>query len=89
MVRVHCLKNALIPMVTVMGLQFGVLIGGAVVTETVFALPGVGRLAVDAISARDFPVVQGIVLFIAISIVLINVVVDLVYRWLDPRVSVG
>lgn len=89
LVRVHCLKNALIPMVTVMGLQFGVLIGGAVVTETVFALPGVGRLAVDAISARDFPVVQGIVLFIAISIVLINVVVDLVYRWLDPRVSVG
>lgn len=86
-VRIHCLKNALIPMVTVLGLQLGALIGGAVVTETVFALPGVGRLAVDAIAARDFAIVQGVVLIVAVSIVFINLLTDLLYRWLDPRIS--
>lgn len=86
-VRTHCLKNALIPIVTVLGLQLGTLIGGAVVTETVFALPGVGRLAVDAIAARDFAIVQGVVLIVAIAIVVINLLTDLLYRWLDPRIS--
>jgi peptide/nickel transport system permease protein len=83
----HALKNALIPVVTIMGLQFGILLGGAVLTETVFAWPGVGRLLVDSILARDYPVVQGAVLVLAVSFVLINLFVDLVYAFLDPRIS--
>jgi len=83
----HALKNALIPVVTIMGLQFGILLGGAVLTETVFAWPGVGRLLVDSILARDYPVVQGAVLVLAFSFVLINLVVDLIYAFLDPRIS--
>lgn len=83
----HALKNALIPVVTIMGLQFGLLLGGAVLTETVFAWPGVGRLLVDSILARDYPVVQGAVLVLAFSFVLINLVVDLIYAFLDPRIS--
>jgi peptide/nickel transport system permease protein len=83
----HALKNALIPVVTIMGLQFGILLGGAVLTETVFAWPGVGRLLVDAILARDYPVVQGAVMVLAVSFVLINLLVDLMYAFLDPRIS--
>ncbi len=83
----HALKNALIPVVTIMGLQFGILLGGAVLTETVFAWPGVGRLLVDSILARDYPVVQGAVMMLAVSFVLINLLVDLVYAFLDPRIS--
>jgi len=83
----HALKNALIPVVTIMGLQFGILLGGAVLTETVFAWPGVGRLLVDSILARDYPVVQGAVMTLAVSFVLINLVVDLAYAFLDPRIS--
>lgn len=83
----HALKNALIPVVTIMGLQFGILLGGAVLTETVFAWPGVGRLLVDSILARDYPVVQGAVMVLAFSFVLINLVVDLIYAFLDPRIS--
>ncbi len=83
----HALKNALIPVVTIMGLQFGILLGGAVLTETVFAWPGVGRLLVDSILARDYPVVQGAVLVLAVSFVLINLLVDLIYAFLDPRIS--
>jgi peptide/nickel transport system permease protein len=83
----HALKNALIPVVTIMGLQFGILLGGAVLTETVFAWPGVGRLLVDSILARDYPVVQGAVLVLAFSFVLINLLVDLIYAFLDPRIS--
>jgi peptide/nickel transport system permease protein len=83
----HALKNALIPVVTIMGLQFGILLGGAVLTETVFAWPGVGRLLVDSILARDYPVVQGAVLVLAVSFVLINLFVDLIYAFLDPRIS--
>jgi peptide/nickel transport system permease protein len=82
----HALKNALIPMVTVFGLQFGQLIAGAVVIETVFSRPGIGRLIVDAILTKDFPLVQGIVLVVALSYVLVNLLVDLVYAYLDPRI---
>jgi peptide/nickel transport system permease protein len=82
----HALKNALIPVVTVIGLQLGTLIGGAVITEYVFALPGVGRLVVDAVFARDYPLVQGVVLLIAVGFILSNLLVDLLYGWVDPRI---
>jgi len=82
----HGLKNALIPIVTVVGVQAGYLLGGAVLTETVFAWPGVGTLMVQGILARDFPLVQGCVLVVALSFVLINLGVDLLYAWLDPRI---
>ena len=82
----HGLKNALIPIVTVVGVQAGYLLGGAVLTETVFAWPGVGTLMVQGILARDFPLVQGCVLVIAVSFVLINLAVDLLYAWIDPRI---
>src|SRR5881296_1384959 len=85
-IRAHVLKNALIPVVTVLGLQLGTLIGGAVITEYVFALPGVGRLVVDAVFARDYPLVQGVVLLIAIGFILSNLVVDVLYGWIDPRI---
>ena len=82
----HALKNALIPVVTVLGLQFGILLGGAVLTETVFAWPGVGRLLVDSILRRDYPVVQGTVMLLAFLFVIINLVVDVIYAFLDPRI---
>src|SRR6266404_3221291 len=82
----HVLKNALIPVVTVLGLQLGTLIGGAVITEYVFALPGVGRLVVDAVFARDYPLVQGVVLLIAVGFILSNLIVDVLYGWIDPRI---
>jgi len=85
-IRGHALKNALIPVITVLGLQFGTLVGGAVITEYVFALPGVGRLVVDAVFARDYPLVQGVVLLISVGFVASNLVVDLAYSWLDPRI---
>ena len=83
----HALKNALIPIITVIGLQFGGLLGGAVLTESVFSIPGVGRLMVESISARDFPVVQGGVLFIALTFSLINLLVDILYAFVDPRIK--
>jgi ABC-type dipeptide/oligopeptide/nickel transport system permease component len=82
----HALKNALIPTVTMLGLQLGALLGGAVVTETIFSRPGLGRLAVDAISNRDFPLIQGTVLFAAVTYVLVNLVVDVLYAAIDPRI---
>ena len=85
-VRGHVLRNALIPVVTVLGLQLGTLIGGAVITEYVFALPGVGRLVVDAVFARDYPLVQGVVLLIAVGFIVSNLVVDLLYGLIDPRI---
>lgn len=85
-VRRHALRNALIPVVTVVGLQLGTLLSGAVLTESVFAWPGVGRLLVDAVLARDYPVIQGAVLLIATTFVALNVVVDMVYAVLDPRI---
>src|SRR5438309_7774973 len=83
----HALKNALIPVVTVVGLQIGGIIEGAIVTETVFTWPGVGRLAVESIADRDYTIVQGIVLLAAFSYMFANLLVDLVYAWLDPRIS--
>lgn len=83
----HALKNAMIPVVTVIGLQFGILLGGAVLTESVFAWPGVGRLLVDSILSRDYPVVQGTVLLLSLTFVMINLLVDLFYAILDPRIS--
>ncbi len=82
----HILRNALIPVVTVIGLQLGLLLSGAVLTETIFALPGLGRLMVDAILSRDYPVVQAGALFIALVFVLVNLLVDLCYALLDPRI---
>jgi peptide/nickel transport system permease protein len=87
-IRGHVLKNALIPVVTVLGLQLGTLIGGAVITEYVFALPGVGRLVVDAVFARDYPLVQGVVLLIATGFIVSNLLVDLLYGWIDPRIRI-
>jgi len=84
-VLVHALKNAAVPVVTLIGLQFGTLLGGAVVTETIFAWPGVGRLAVQSIFVRDYPVVQAGVFVLALTFVGINLLVDLLYGWLDPR----
>jgi len=83
----HALRNALIPVVTILGLRFGILLGGAVLTETVFSWPGVGRLMVDSILARDYPVVQGSVLMLALLLVIINLVVDLIYALLDPQIQ--
>jgi peptide/nickel transport system permease protein len=83
----HALKNALLPIVTVMGLEFGNLLGGTIITETVFAWPGIGLLAVQAISGRDYPVVQAVVIVGSLSFVLINLAVDLLYTKLDPRIS--
>jgi peptide/nickel transport system permease protein len=85
----HALKNALIPVVTVVGLQFGNLIAGAVIIETVFSRQGIGHLAVDAIRTKDFPMIQGTVLFAATAYVLANLVVDVSYSWLDPRIKFG
>jgi peptide/nickel transport system permease protein len=82
----HALRNAFIPVVTVVGLELGGLLGGAVVTETVFSWPGVGKLAADAILARDYQVVQGVVLLLAAVFIILNLLVDLVYSWLDPRI---
>src|SRR5215467_1212929 len=82
----YALKNAAIPLVTIVGLEFGVLLGGAVITETIFAWPGVGRLAVDAIFSRDYPLVQAIVAMLATLFVLINLAMDLLYTYLDPRI---
>ncbi len=85
----HALKNAAIPIVTIIGLDIGTVLGGAVITETVFAWPGVGRLAIDSIAVRDFPVVQADVFVIAVAFVVINFAVDVLYTWLDPRVRLA
>lgn len=82
----HAFRNALIPVLTVVGLALGVLLGGAVVTETVFTIPGVGRLAVSSIARRDYPVIQGVVLVIAVIYVLVNLLIDLLYTLADPRI---
>ena len=85
----HALRNALIPVVTVVGLQFGFFLGGSVLTETVFAINGLGRLMVGAINARDFPVVQGAVLVAAVSFMAVNLIVDITYRFLNKRIVLG
>lgn len=85
----HALRNALIPVVTVSGLQLATFLGGAVITETIFAIPGIGRLVVDAILTRDFPVVQGAVLCMALAVVIINFLTDILYSILDPRIKLS
>lgn len=82
----HALRNALIPIVTVAGLQFGTMLGGAVLTESVFAWPGMGRYLVDSIGARDYPAVQGTVLVLALAFILINLIVDVLYAYIDPTI---
>jgi ABC-type dipeptide/oligopeptide/nickel transport system permease component len=82
----HAFRNALIPILTILGLQFGTLLAGAIVTETIFSWPGIGRLAVQAISARDYPLLQGCILLIAVSYVAVNLLTDMVYALVDPRV---
>ncbi|MEK6267209.1 MAG: ABC transporter permease [Planococcus sp. (in: firmicutes)] len=84
---IHTLKNAMIPIITVIGLNFGLLLGGTIITEKVFAINGVGRLMIDAIAARDFPMVQGSVLLVATLFVLVNLIVDIVYTYIDPRIK--
>ena len=83
----HALRNALIPVVTAVGLDFGFLLGGAILTESIYALPGLGRFMVDSITRRDFPVVQGGVLFLAIAFSLVNLLVDILYAYIDPRIK--
>ncbi len=86
-ILIHALKNALLPIVTVVGLQMGHLLGGAIVVETVFARQGVGKLLMDAILARDYPQVQATVLIFACGVIFVNVIVDITYRLLDPRIK--
>ncbi|MDH3316050.1 MAG: ABC transporter permease subunit, partial [Gammaproteobacteria bacterium] len=85
-IGVHALRNALIPVVTVIGLQVGVLFSGAVLTETIFAWPGIGKWLIDSISRRDYPAVQGGILLIATTVILVNLFVDLIYGLINPRI---
>jgi peptide/nickel transport system permease protein len=85
----HALRNAILPVITLLGLQFGTLLGGAVITELVFAWPGLGRMLLDAILRRDYAVVQGTVIFVAAIYVLMNLVVDVLYRVVDPRLRLS
>jgi peptide/nickel transport system permease protein len=85
-VLVHALRNALLPVLTIIGLQFGALLGGAFITEVIFGWPGVGQLAVNSILQRDFPVVQGTVLLVTVSFIITNLIVDILYAWVDPRI---
>lgn len=85
----HALKNAMIPVVTVIGLQFGYFLAGSVLTESVFAINGLGRLIIDSILQRDFPVVQGAILVISVTFVLVNLAVDISYRFLNKRIDLN
>jgi len=82
----HALKNALIPVITLVGLQIPILVGGTVIIEQIFSLPGMGRLLINAIAQRDYPIVSGMLVVVAVAMVLINLLVDLVYAFLDPRI---
>jgi len=84
---VHALKNASIPVVTMIGLEFAGLLGGALIIETIYAWPGIGRLVINAVLQRDFPIVQGVVLISAATFVIVNLIVDLFYSVLDPRIT--
>ena len=85
----HALKNAILPVVTISGSQFGRLLGGTIIVETIFVMPGMGALLVESISTRDFPVLQAVVLIIALVVLVVNLIVDLSYAWLDPRIRYG
>ena len=88
-VMTHALRNSLIPVITVLGIQTGYMLGGTVIVEQVFAIPGIGRLALDAVNQRDYPLVQGTVLFIAAAFVFMNLLTDVIYGLVDPRIRVG
>lgn len=83
----HAFRNALIPVVTFAGIQLGFLFGGSIVIENMFALPGIGRLLLQAVNQRDYPVIQGIILFIVILIIVLNLLIDLIYTIVDPRIN--
>jgi ABC-type dipeptide/oligopeptide/nickel transport system permease component len=83
---IHALRNSLIPVISIIGVQFGALLGGAIIVESVFAWPGIGLLLIDATSARDFPLVQGILLMISVGVVVINLLTDITYALVDPRI---
>jgi peptide/nickel transport system permease protein len=85
----HALKNALLPVITVVGLEFGLLLGGAIVVETIFAWPGVGRLMLNAIQGKDYPLVEAAVITLALVFVVLNLLVDLAYAYLDPRIRLA
>jgi ABC-type dipeptide/oligopeptide/nickel transport system permease component len=85
----HAFRNALIPVITMTGIQFGTLLGGAAIVETVFAWPGIGKFLVDSISARDYPVIQGFVVVAGTTFLLVNLAVDVAYAWLDPRIRLA
>ena len=85
----HALKNALIPVATIVGLQLGGLLGGTIIIESIFALPGIGRLMVESVTLRDYPTVQGVVVFMSFAYVLVNLLIDLSYAWIDPRIRYG
>jgi peptide/nickel transport system permease protein len=87
--RKHALRNSFLPVVTVMGYAFSVAMGGTILIETVFSWPGIGLLLVDAVRARDNQLVVGIVLFVALSVAIVNLAVDLIYAWIDPRIRAG
>lgn len=88
-IKVHAMKNAMIPTITVTGLMIGSMVGGAVMTETIFSWPGIGRLIYDSVSAMDYPVLQGAFLILAASVVVMNILTDLAIAWLDPRIKLG
>lgn len=88
-IRRHALKNAMIPVVTLVGIEFGYLLGGTFIVEQIFAIPGIGRLTINAITQRDYALVQGVTLFIAVNFVVINLLIDVLYTVIDPRVSYG
>lgn len=82
----HALKNALIPVITIVGLEVGVLLGGAILTENIFSIAGIGRFMVEAIARRDYPIIQGGVLLLALTFSLVNLIVDVIYAYVDPRI---
>ncbi len=85
----HAVRNAMIPVITVIGLNFGLLLAGAILTETVFSWPGIGRYVINAVNMRDYPVVQGCVLFFALMFVIVNLITDIIYVYIDPRIHYG
>jgi len=87
--RSHILRNAMLPVVTMLGMDIGLALGGAVFTETVFSLPGLGKTAVGALNNYDIPTVQGVIVFATIAIIIFNLVVDLLYAWVDPRIRLA
>ena len=87
--RSHILRNAMLPVVTMLGMDVGLALGGAVFTETVYSLPGLGKTAVGALNNYDIPTVQGVIVFATIAIIIFNLAVDLIYAWVDPRIRLG